>query len=104
MKYRGSAHSRGYDHHWQKARRQYLLTHPVCVYCKKQGKLTPATVVDHIIPHQGDQRLFWDTENWQSLCKLHHDSAKKREEKKGHMIGCEANGTPLDPLHHWNVG
>jgi 5-methylcytosine-specific restriction protein A len=30
-------------------------------------------VVDHIIPHRGDQYLFWDQENWQALCKDCHD-------------------------------
>ena len=37
------------------------------------SKLTPATVVDHIIPHRGDKRLFWDEKNWQPLCKDCHD-------------------------------
>jgi predicted ATPase len=23
-----------------------------------------ATVVDHVMPHRGDQRLFWDEANW----------------------------------------
>ena len=39
----------------------------------KEGKLTPATVVDHIVPHRGDPRLFWDEKNWQPLCKECHD-------------------------------
>jgi 5-methylcytosine-specific restriction enzyme A len=29
--------------------------------------------VDHIIPHKGNQKLFWDTKNWQSLCEMHHN-------------------------------
>ena len=35
--------------------------------------LTPATVVDHIVPHRGDHALFWDEQNWQPLCKSCHD-------------------------------
>ena len=46
----------------------------------KYGMLTPATVVDHVIPHRGDQKLFWDEDNWQALCKSCHDR------KTGH--GC----------------
>ena len=42
--------------------------------------ITPATVVDHIKPHHGDQRLFWDVGNWQSLCKAHHDSKTATED------------------------
>ena len=49
--------------------------------CTVEGKLTPATVVDHIEPHRGDQVLFWDTANWQPLCKVHHDSDKQMWEK-----------------------
>ena len=30
-------------------------------------------LLDHIIPHRGDQRLFWDQTNWESLCKGCHD-------------------------------
>ncbi|MGM9590559.1 MAG: HNH endonuclease signature motif containing protein, partial [Faecousia sp.] len=37
------------------------------------GRLTPATVVDHIIPHRGDRKLFWDESNWQPLCKDCHN-------------------------------
>lgn len=65
---RGTAHERGYDARWRAAREVYLAAHPLCVECKKQGRLTPARVVDHIVPHRGDQQLFWDESNWQSLC------------------------------------
>lgn len=37
------------------------------------GRYVRATVVDHIKPHRGDQRLFWDEDNWQALCKECHD-------------------------------
>ena len=30
-------------------------------------------LLDHIIPHRGDQKLFWDEQNWQPLCKDCHD-------------------------------
>lgn len=33
----------------------------------------PTSVVDHIIPHRGDQDLFWSEWNWQALCKHCHD-------------------------------
>jgi 5-methylcytosine-specific restriction protein A len=38
-----------------------------------------ATVVDHIVPHRGDQRLFWDEANWAALCKPCHDAKTARE-------------------------
>mgnify|MGYP001625440363 FL=1 len=70
---RGSAAERGYDAKWRRARKRFLQRHPLCANCLSQGVLTPATVVDHIVPHRGDHRLFWDEQNWQPLCKACHD-------------------------------
>ena len=70
---RGGATARGYDGRWQKARAIFLKQHPLCAFCLAEGKVVPATVVDHIIPHRGDQRLFWDQTNWEPLCKKCHD-------------------------------
>ena len=70
---RGSATERGYDAKWRRARKRFLQRHPLCANCLSQGVLTPATVVDHIVPHRGDHRLFWDEQNWQPLCKVCHD-------------------------------
>ncbi len=70
---RNSAYKRGYDTRWRKHRVQFLSKNPLCVICNQDNKLTPATVVDHKIPHKGDYNLFWDVNNHQSLCKYHHD-------------------------------
>lgn len=72
-----SSSARGYDSRWKKARAAYLEAHPLCVECEKEGRYIKATVVDHIIPHRGNKRLFWDSDNWQSLCKHHHDVKTK---------------------------
>ena len=74
------AAKRGYNRRWQKARKSYLEAHPLCVQCAKQGKYVRATVVDHIIPHRGDQKLFWDQNNWQALCKSCHDKKTLTED------------------------
>jgi 5-methylcytosine-specific restriction protein A len=42
-----------------------------------------AEVVDHIKPHKGDMTLFWDENNWQSLCKMHHDRKTILERNNG---------------------
>lgn len=34
-------------------------------------------VVDHIIPHRGDKKLFWDPGNWQALSDDVHNTIKK---------------------------
>ena len=78
----GSA-ARGYGYKWQKARERYLSEHPLCCYCQRTGRVTAATVVDHKIPHEGQESLMWDEANWQPLCKPCHDSTKQAEEANG---------------------
>jgi 5-methylcytosine-specific restriction protein A len=70
---RGSASSRGYDRKWQAFRSAFLAEWPLCKACLDAGQLTPATIVDHVIPHQGNRELFWRPGNHQSLCKPCHD-------------------------------
>ena len=74
---------RGYGHKWRQARAGYLRKHPLCVDCEREGMVTAASVVDHIEPHRGDQKLFWDTGNWQPLCKRHHDIKTGIEKRRG---------------------
>lgn len=72
---------KGYGSRWQKARAVYLQSHPLCVRCLAKGRYVKATVVDHIIPHRGDRKLFWDRDNWQALCKSCHDSKTMTEDR-----------------------
>lgn len=69
---RGSSTQRGYNGAWEKARLAFLRDHPLCAECLKHNRVTAATCVDHVIPHRGDQRLFWDVNNWQALCTPDH--------------------------------
>ena len=50
----------------------YLRRYPLCVHCESAGRVTAATDVDHVIPHRGDETLFWREDNWQPLCKPCH--------------------------------
>ena len=71
-------HRRGYGHEWRTARERFLRRNPLCVECLKRGRIAPATVVDHIVPHRGDEKLFWDERNWQALCKACHDPQNRK--------------------------
>ena len=84
---RPNAGKRGYDARWRKARLRYLATHPLCVYCEKQGRKVAARCVDHIVPHDGNQELFWDMENnWQALCTpCHSRKTAKHDKGFGHV-------------------
>ena len=77
-----SSTQRGYGYRWQQARAAFLKDHPLCECddCQAGAKrLTPADVVDHRIPHRGDQSLFWDKSNWQAMAKRCHDAKTQRE-------------------------
>jgi 5-methylcytosine-specific restriction enzyme A len=80
---RPSAARRGYGPRWRRARRRYLARHRLCVRCAAAERVEPATVVDHVVPHRGDQELFWDEANWAALCKRCHDAKTAREGRWG---------------------
>jgi len=86
---------------WQRLRASQLQAEPLCRYCSQTGRVTDATVADHVVPHKGDPDLFWHGE-LQSLCDTCHNSVKQREEKGQTIAGCTADGMPLDVSHHWN--
>lgn len=56
-----------------------LRTYPLCVDCLAEGKMEPSTEVDHVIPHRGNARLFWDPANLRGLCRRHHSEKTRRE-------------------------
>lgn len=105
MSWRGarptSSAQRGYSSPWQRARKAYLQVHPLCVMCQKAGRLVPASVVDHVVPHKGDTELFWDASNWQALCKPCHD-LKTNLEDHGRWSGAHTHPewlpTPACPV------
>lgn len=91
----GGANERGYTYAWQQASRQWMNSHPRCgerkngtissdgcgrtVYRGKDRKHSRKGHVDHITPHGGDERLFWDEDNWQTLCAACHQEKTRRE-------------------------
>ena len=79
-KNRGSACKRGYGRAWQRYRLRYLAEHPLCVSCESRGQIVPATVVDHIKPHKGDNALFWNPKNHQGLCVRCHNRKTASED------------------------
>lgn len=77
---RGNSAERGYNWRWRHASKVYLSVHPLCAECQRHGKVTGATVVDHVVPHRGDDELFWRESNWQAMCKACHDVKTARGE------------------------
>lgn len=73
---RESAAKRGYGRVWARARRLHLNREPLCRICAEEGRTTPATCVDHIIPLREGGRASGD--NLQSLCAACHNRKHKR--------------------------
>ena len=84
----------GYGVRWRAYRLGWLREHPLCgdrkhgpsvehSLCLAQGRATPGIDVDHIRPHKGDQRLFWDDANHQSLCRSCHSLKTSKEQRAG---------------------
>lgn len=72
---RPSSCRRGYGYRWQQTSAAYLQAHPIAVdwFGTHNGVIYAAEVVDHIRPHKGDIKLFWDPDNWQGLTKVDHN-------------------------------
>lgn len=80
--YRATAAERGYDRRWRRASQAFLRDHPICECneCSGLGRLRPASVVDHIIPHRGNRERFWDQTNWRAMAKQCHDRKTATED------------------------
>lgn len=59
-----------YGASWRKRRNKYIKEHPLCEECLKEGKITVATEVHHIIPIKDGGTHDYD--NLMSLCKSCH--------------------------------
>jgi 5-methylcytosine-specific restriction protein A len=80
-----------YDTRWSAYSQQFLAEHPHCgdradglpptadSACRAEHRQAPATQTDHITPHGGDLRRFWDRRNHQALCAACHARKTRRE-------------------------
>lgn len=65
-------HNLYYSARWRRMRAAQLIAEPFCRHCAAAGIRQRAEDVDHIKPHRGDKRLFFDPTNLQSLCHSCH--------------------------------
>ena len=91
-KARRDAHTTYSDRRWRRASEAFIRQYPICVLCVCRGETNQGAtdyhihtqrnlIVDHITPHRGDGQLFWDCDNWQTLCRMPcHDRDKQRHD------------------------
>ena len=78
----------------QRIRNQVFDAQPLCVECKRNGRVRVPVEVDHVIPlHKGGT---YDLSNLQPLCANCHEAktAKDRGYRPKHRIGID--GYPID--------
>lgn len=96
---------------WQQVRKIYLNLHPICEVCQKLDRITPASQVDHVKAIEDGGAAF-DLANCMALCQRHHSRKTVMKDRgfgnkvstKPLIAGCDINGLPIDPHHHWNRG
>ena len=70
---------------WRRLRLKVFLRDLYTCQMRGCARLEPNAsllVADHVTPHRGDQVLFWDETNLQTLCKPCHDRLKQAEERR----------------------
>jgi 5-methylcytosine-specific restriction protein A len=78
---RPAASTRGYDGKWRTESKAYLAR-PENKFCAC-GCGRTADMVDHIVPHRGNKKLFWSRSNWQPMASSPcHSSRKQSQERK----------------------
>lgn len=77
---------------------------PLCAHCLQRGLIVTGNEVDHIDNDAGNN----ERSNLVNLCRPCHSYKTQRHEhftRTGQWLpvkGCDVNGMPLDPNHHWN--
>lgn len=87
---------------WRRTRAEQLFKQPLCETCLSQGRITAATVCNHADRDSKRTEEGFFAGPFTSECAPCHDSVIQKQEKRGHIIGCDDAGMPLDPNHHWN--
>ena len=65
---------------WRAVRQGLLSSAPLCTLCLQGQRVTPATDIDHVVPHRGELERFWDSGNLQPLCHPCHARKTQRGE------------------------
>lgn len=84
---------------WRELRARVLREQPRCEQCEREGRITPATDVDHKDNDPSNNRR----DNLASLCHACHSRKTQADMGRRVSYGCDINGRPLDPRHPWNL-
>ena len=78
----------------EQRKRRMLRTNWLCEWCRAKGRLTPATVVDHIVPlARGGTD---DDSNTRNLCGIYHQDATAEQFGHPKRVRIGSSGWPED--------
>ena len=80
--HREQSQKRGYDSTWRALSKQVRMEEPLCRHCLRDGRVTAATLVDHIVPLSLSPELRLDRGNLQALCASCHARKTQADLKK----------------------
>lgn len=72
---------------------------PLCAEHHRQGLIVPGNEVDHIDNDASNN----DRDNLENLCHSCHSRKTNRDRGASKYMGCDVNGTPLNPSHPWRM-
>ncbi len=74
---RDPATRRRYGRAWKRIRDRYIAAHPLCEQCQKEGRITPAQEIHHILPlsHGGTH----SEDNLMALCTPCHSAITAKD-------------------------
>ena len=84
---------------WARRRAYQLMIEPLCRLCLEAGRVTPATVADHVEPHKAGFTAF-RLGPLRSLCADCHNRLDRTNSPRAPV---REDGTPSDPKHPWNA-
>lgn len=90
-----SRHRRGYGRQHVRLRQQLLQQEPLCRLCKAKGKITPATIADHVVPIAKGGAVH-DIENLQPVCGPCHQEKTLLDQGKRVKRQIGQDGWPED--------
>jgi 5-methylcytosine-specific restriction protein A len=82
-KFTGRANSKIYDSkRWRNISIKKRTVTPFCEECEKNGIITIANVVDHVVEIKDNPKLAYTWSNLRSLCHGHHNTKTGDERRK----------------------
>lgn len=87
---------------WQRIRTQQLGVEPLCQRCKREGRITAATVCHHMDKASKENPETFFAGPYMSLCAPCHDGPVQSEEVRGYSKEIGIDGWPTSPDHPTN--